>query len=611
MKNVAKFFKIFIFMIFSLLFFNEIHISNAQLPTKRQRISCVSTSQLLIDQPMYPESTEGRKVPQLKKTIKQYILEAERGNSDAQFNLGCIYQFGFDTFDFLVNVADVDNERIVQNLRKKLCIDYHKAFQWFQKAAEQNHIQAKSHLAAFYLGLGNVVPIDVDKALALLEEAAREQYIPAISKLGDIYYNGKYVPKDLTKAFSYYDYAAKFNFASAMFYIASMYEFGEAPGNKNIILALNMYELAASRRSEHASYRLAQIYKNGEYGKPVDLAKAFHLFLQAAQLNHAPAVFEVAQMYLNGNEVVNKNEKIALALYEKAAALNHIPSMLILWDAYATGKMGVKPNPILSQQYYVKVKSTTSPEAKFELADLLVHKVIDVPNRVHIGMSILEELVRSKSSFVGISEFLMGKVYELGCPEEKIKQDLPKAIKTHKSAAVKKNALSQCALGKIYRHGYTSAGIFPNIALSISYYTDAAKNGCDFAQNVLGNIYWEGICCKEGGMVKKHPNKAIMYLKLAADQDYAEAQCTLGRIYLTLYPKDSKYIEAAIQLIKRATEQNLSAAWFYLGHIYENGIGMTQNLAEAKKCYEIALRQNYLPAIEALKRISDETTKMG
>lgn len=609
MKNVAKFFKIFIFMIFSLIFFNGINISNAQIPTKRQRISCVSTSQPFIEQPIYPSFTEVRKVPQPQKTINQYMLEAEKGDADAQFSLGCIYQIGFDTFNFLIDTADVDEKCIVQNLQKKLSIDYYEAFYWFQQAAEQNHIPAKSHLAAFYLGLGNIVPTDTDKAISLLKEAADAKYIPAIHELGNIYYNGKHVPKNLVLAFEYYHYATKFNFAPAIFSLANMYECGEAPGNKNIILALNMYELAASLRSEHALYRLAQIYKNGEYGKPVDLAKAFRLFLQAAQLNNAPAIFEVAQMYYNGNEVISKNEKIALTLYQKAATLNHIPSMFILKNAYLTGEMGVKLNPILSK-YYEKIISAALPEVKLELADLLVHKAIDMPNSVNIGMDLLKELISSKSHLIGMAAFFIGEVYECGCPEDQIKQDLPKAIHMYKIAATNNNVLAQYTLGRIYQYGYANAGILPNISLSISYYTDAAKNGFDFAQNVLGLIYWNGICCQEG-MIKKQPNKAIKYLKLAADQDCAEAQCNLGYIYLTLYPKDYKYRETAVQLIKRATEQNCDLAWFNLGYMYEHGLGVTKNLVEAKKCYQIASMQNHSLAIEALRRIDDEITKMN
>jgi len=72
MKNFAK---IFIFMIFSLLFFSATNTSNAQVPSETCHLPI---SKLLFLQPSCLTSTELRQISQEKKTFNQYLSKAKK-----------------------------------------------------------------------------------------------------------------------------------------------------------------------------------------------------------------------------------------------------------------------------------------------------------------------------------------------------------------------------------------------------------------------------------------------------------------------------------------------------------------------------------------------------
>ena len=52
---------------------------------------------------------------------------------------------------------------------------------------------------------GYGVSQNIEKALYWLEKAAEEEYPTAFVELGDLYFVGEYVEKDLEKSFQYYN----------------------------------------------------------------------------------------------------------------------------------------------------------------------------------------------------------------------------------------------------------------------------------------------------------------------------------------------------------------------------------------------------------------------
>lgn len=118
---------------------------------------------------------------------------AERGNSDAQYRLGRIYETGL-----------VTGEPDVQEAKR-----------WFEKAAAQGVVKAKGELGHLYLeGVG--VLQDFDKARSLLEEAAADGNAKAQFDLARMWQNGWGGEKNASMAYAYYEFAAQKDFKPAI-----------------------------------------------------------------------------------------------------------------------------------------------------------------------------------------------------------------------------------------------------------------------------------------------------------------------------------------------------------------------------------------------------------
>lgn len=124
------------------------------------------------------------------------LEKAEKGNSIAQFNLGCLYESG---------------EGVPKNLTK--------AIEWYLKSANQGLAQAQYNLAVIY-AYGRDVPKDSKKAIEYFEKSANQDFEPAQYNLGDIYANGRFgVPKDSEKSIKWFGQAAKQGNAKAKAYL--------------------------------------------------------------------------------------------------------------------------------------------------------------------------------------------------------------------------------------------------------------------------------------------------------------------------------------------------------------------------------------------------------
>lgn len=99
--------------------------------------------------------------------LKTLLYKAEKGNAEAQIELGNRYYKGYG---------------VVRN--------YEKSFYWTKKSAEQGLSDAQYALAIFY-GAGTGVPKDLQKALYWLEKSASQENMYAQFQLGGMYFFGE------------------------------------------------------------------------------------------------------------------------------------------------------------------------------------------------------------------------------------------------------------------------------------------------------------------------------------------------------------------------------------------------------------------------------------
>jgi hypothetical protein len=95
----------------------------------------------------------------------------------------------------------------------------------------------------------------------------------------------------------------------------------------------------------------------------------------------------------------------------------------------------------------------------------------------------------------------------------------------------------------------------------------------------------------------KPPGAHIEWYKKAAEADNAEAQYTLGELYLK-GDGVSRSFPAAAQMFRRAAEKgNLARAQYALGLLYQRGLGVPKNEVEAVLWWQKAADQNFSAAI--------------
>jgi uncharacterized protein len=150
---------------------------------------------------------QGLGVPRdLSEAARWYRQAAEQGNAEAEFALGQMYSRGWgtprDAADALrwfqmANDPNSDGPPTNWDLLEGYGIeqDQMQAAFWYQKAAEQGHVEAEYNLGRLY-ATGQGVPRDQEQAVRWIRAAATQGYAPALARFGRRYANGSGIAQD-------------------------------------------------------------------------------------------------------------------------------------------------------------------------------------------------------------------------------------------------------------------------------------------------------------------------------------------------------------------------------------------------------------------------------
>ncbi len=252
---------------------------------------------------------------------------AENGNSDAQYEFGCIadnskrYEEAFGWYQKSALQGHVQAQLrlgLLYYWGLGVVEDNQKAFEWFSRSAEAGFNWAKYWLGNMYQE-GYGIAKDRDMAIewyreALDSSATEELKGNVYNRLGDIYYQERYaggISYDVNQAVKYYNQAADLDNKHACFSLGKMYKTGEGV-LKNPARAKELFLKSAELGNEKAQYELGMMFK----GKN-DLTATFKWMKQSAENNYAPAQYELGLMYYYGKGVA-KNSKIAADWLEKS-----------------------------------------------------------------------------------------------------------------------------------------------------------------------------------------------------------------------------------------------------------------------------------------------------
>ncbi len=163
--------------------------------------------------------------------IKEYRPLAERGNAEAQYRIGRLYEFG-----------------------KGYPQDKAQGIAWIRKAAAQNHADAQQELGVIY-ATGDGVKRDDVQAVAWFRKAAMQGESTAQYNLGLLYAKGQGVTKDYAQAIAWWRKAAVQGSEDAQFKLAVVYHTGQGVAKDEVLALANATIAARGGDTDNIAYR--------------------------------------------------------------------------------------------------------------------------------------------------------------------------------------------------------------------------------------------------------------------------------------------------------------------------------------------------------------------
>ncbi|KAG0234201.1 hypothetical protein BGW42_006839 [Actinomortierella wolfii] len=523
---------------------------------------------------------------------------AHQGDADAQFELGRLYYSG--------------ENGILQ--------DYTKAFEWYFRAAEQGQTQAQNNLGWMYQD-GKGVAQDDTKAVEWYRLAAEQGDAKAQGNLALMYEIGRGVHKDDLKAVEWYRLAAEQGNSTAQTNLGWMYQSGRGIAPDDLKAAV-WYRKAADQGNPVAQANLGWMYLNGK-GLPQSDAKAFTWFSEAAEQGNAAALNNLGVMYSNGRGTPRNMSK-AVELYQRAAELGDASAKINLSNVTQKASAhGVTiPNLSTTSLTTPTTSTTTSspiinarrpsaaPTAEwvapssssilagrrgtdasvfghtlspvFETSSM--HLTIDDRRSSQDSLRSVEWYVAAADQGDPTAQNTLGNMYKTG--RGGVERDYVKAVEFYFKAASQDFAMAQNNLGFMYQHG---RGVPQDDTKAFEWYQKAADLGFPAAMSNLGWMHQNGRGTPQDNM------KALTWYRKAAEQGYAAAQYNLGHMYENGNGCPQDYT-LSVEWYSKAGNQGHANAAYNLARMYKEGRGLAQDYTKAAEWYTKAAEKGHAEA---------------
>jgi len=386
---------------------------------------------------------------------------------------------------------------------------------------------------------------------------------------------GSGFPIDLEKAVYYYKMAAENDDPFSKTLLAYFYENGICV-EKSLAKAIELYRSADEENTYLAAGTLGFFHEYG-IGFPKSAEKARKFYLKCAEGFDDAIEFHTAEMnrikQFNRNGIgLNHAYRNLFILFRSKAETGDCKAQCALAHAFRTG-FGIEKDLNLAEKYY---------------------------------------RLSSEQGYC-IAQRWLGYFYEKGIA---LKQSDEKALSLYLKAAEQNDAIACALIGHLYER---SLGVLKSSEEALKYYQKAKEgvwdeDGMKFGQfpyyGQTEEFFYEKVLAELGHPVHQYNLAAkykygptehseelfIKYLKLSADQGYDEAQFNLGNIYDFIerdYTKASHYYQLA-------ANQNHPTAKAYLSYLYENGLGLPQDIEKAVSLYKQSAEQNDPNGLRAL-----------
>jgi len=321
----------------------------------------------------------------------------------------------------------------------------------FNKSNEAKEI---FNIGQFYF-FGHTVKKNMTKAVELFHISAEKGFVKAITKLGYCHLMGIGITQDFNLAFNYYKLAAESNFEKALIGLAMCYAKGIGV-TKNIDAAILYYKKAGKMGDNNAYRELIKLYNEIKYDKK----EIFKIGKILAKEGDIWSTYELGRFYYMGVGTKHKPLK-AIKIFNLLIAKEDIPDEYYLASLNNLGLIyfyghGIERNFEEAFKYF----KTASDKGYMASMKMLSH------------------------------------CYHCGHGVEK---DYKKAFDIYTILAEKEDHKSICNLGFYYKHGY---GTEKNLVESYKFFKIAAEKGCVEAANQLKDIIYKELNDSSGIVIE-------------------------------------------------------------------------------------------------------------
>ena len=182
-------------------------------------------------------------------------------------------------------------------------------------SANQNNPEAQNILGMIYYN-GKYMTRDINKAIHYLSLSANQNNPEAQNVLGMIYYNGKYMTRDINKAIYYLSLSANQNNPEAQYNLGMIYY--TSFSNKQYIKKGRYYIMLASKNNNRqANFAHGFLLHDGKYVKK-DILEAIHYYKEASSFNNQYSKNNLGIIYKHGYDKFKAKIGNAIEYFEEA-----------------------------------------------------------------------------------------------------------------------------------------------------------------------------------------------------------------------------------------------------------------------------------------------------
>ena len=260
------------------------------------------------------QQTNSSRVVTNNVTIEELRAKAEKGDAEAQFELGTNFWTTdeHEAVKWFTKAAEQNYKRaffylgVHFGIEERPIYDAKKSFEFYLRGAKLGDAECAFFTGQAYIfGIGTTT--NTEEGLRWVRKSADQGCGLAPETLACWYYYGRGIPKNLTNAIYWYEKAAEQGDESAQLKLGYIHE----TETKNYGEAAKWYRKAAELGNINAQFELGLCYDGGR-GVTQDYAEAVKWYRKAAEAGEVGAQVDLGLLYYNlAQKAQNTNKSLA------------------------------------------------------------------------------------------------------------------------------------------------------------------------------------------------------------------------------------------------------------------------------------------------------------